>query len=285
MRFVVLALVLAGCPAVNVEQVDVHADKPEVNVGDVGSHNNVDVNVDATEQPDEPVKMEPDMPVVDVKRVEREPAPAELPEPEPKPEPIPEPAPIPEPEPCDDHDSDGVCDDADTCPAGSDADADGSGYADGCERALWSTAVWVSPSPHQLPVNYEAGQPAAIAIEPLRDNDCLTESEGYGLIAIELPQHHGDEPLVIRAPRPESGRGGKMVECLEAGVVSTITAGLSKYGGYSMAFADTRALPEGSAGKRIVYFEVVLDEYVTLPAQPYGTLVTAFYATITARGY
>jgi hypothetical protein len=277
MRFVALALVLAGCPAVNVEQVDVHADNPEVNVGDVGSHNSVDVNVDATEQPDEPVMAEPVMPEVEVKRVDREPAKVELSEPKPEP--------APEPEPCDDHDSDGVCDEADTCPAGSDADADGTGYADGCERALWSTAVWVSPSPHQLADSYEAGQPSAIAIEPNRGHDCLTEAEGDGMLAIELPQHHGDEPLVIRVARPESGRGSKMVDCLEAGVVSTVTGGLSKWGSIASYFTETRALPEGSVDKHIVYFEVVLDEYVTLPAQPYGTLVTAFNATITARGY
>lgn len=279
MRFAVLALVLAGCPAVNVEQVDVHANNPEVNVGevgDVGSHNTVDVKVDATEQPDEPVMAEPEMPAVEVKRVERKPEPVVVPEPQPEP--------APEPEPCGDHDSDGVCDESDTCPAGSDADADGTGYADGCERALWSTAVWVSPSPRSLHDSYEAGQPAVIAIEPLRDNDC-TESDGYGTVAIELPQHHGDEPLVIRVARAESGRGGKMVECLEAGVASTVGGGLSKWGGIASYFTEVRALPEGSAGKRIVYFEVVLDEYVTLPAQPYGTLVTAFYATITARGY
>jgi hypothetical protein len=37
---------------------------------------------------------------------------------------------------CSDDDSDGVCDDLDTCPGGSDADADRNGYADGCDQVL-----------------------------------------------------------------------------------------------------------------------------------------------------
>jgi hypothetical protein len=46
-------------------------------------------------------------------------------------------APVPS---CPDADADGTCDDADECPAGSDADADDNGYADACEQPLWTIA-------------------------------------------------------------------------------------------------------------------------------------------------
>lgn len=41
-------------------------------------------------------------------------------------------------EPCPDDDSDGVCNDVDVCPVGSDADNDGNGFADACDTVLWS---------------------------------------------------------------------------------------------------------------------------------------------------
>jgi hypothetical protein len=272
-------LLLVACTGVHVDQVNV--DDPTVNI-DATANVDVDANANANVdvQPTDTGAVQPadtEKPVDGVKApaLVREPAPAQEPETEP----------AIEPEACADSDSDGVCDEADTCPAGSDADADGTGYADGCERALWTTAVWVSPSPNQRPESYEAGQPAAIVVVPNRGRDCLTDTEGSGMLAIEVPQHYTDEPLIVRVARPDSGRGGKMIECIESGITSNVLAGLSKFGSYSTPFTEVRALPEGSAGHHIVYFEVTLSEYVTLPAQPYGTLVTAFNATITARGY
>jgi hypothetical protein len=276
-------LMIVSCTGVHVDAVNV--EDPTVNIDATA---NVDAKVDATANVDAnaTVPVQPtdsgsnEQPAAD-------PAPTKAVTPALEREAAqPEAEPAIEPAPCADSDSDGVCDAADICPAGSDADADGTGYADGCERELWSTSVWVSPAPNTLTRNYVANQPAVLAIEPLRHTDCLSDSDGYGLVAIELPQHFGAEPLVVRMPRPEAGRGGKMVECLEAGIDSTTLAGLKgSTGGWSSSFTDRLALPAGSAGAHIVYFEVHLDEYGTVPASPYGTVVTAFRAVVSARGY
>lgn len=293
--YVVLLLVLGlgGCTALNVEHVDV--DHPEVNIG---SKNDVDVAVDATANVDATATVE--SPVAPTPAADEQPGEAEpVVTPEAKrlvapelaaaePEPA---AAEPEPAPCADDDSDGVCNEVDVCPAGADTDADNNGYADACEQVLWEGSVYLSASV-DLHDNFVAGRPAVVVLESTLGSDCYLDGVGQGFVGLVVPQLAVHEQTTVRVDRPTIGRGGKLVECLEAGVqLQTLGAFGSVFDNYTGTdaydgiFTARRQVPVSFAGKHVTYFETDATLYNAAQAVPYGTHVGQFSAVLRVRGY
>jgi hypothetical protein len=287
-RLLVCCLLVA-CTGVHVDQVEVAVDHPVVDV-DVDANANADVDVQAGYSPAEAVAVR-DKPAESVAApaLEIEPkAPSDADMGTADPE---QPAVEPEPmvEPCADDDSDGVCNDADICPAGADTDSDSDGYADACEVELWSTRL-VMNAPTLVPYStYNTADPAAIVVEPMDGLECWLEGEGRGWLQIEIPVNASsyDEPLTIRVPRPTASRAGKMADCIEAGLVATTGAYLGDTTGRTWGALSAPSTLPVLNGRHITHFEVTAFTYWTTPANDGhgGTWVQEFDATITARGY
>ncbi len=189
-----------------------------------------------------------------------------------------------------DHDADGLPNGCDECAAGSDADADDSGYADGCEDALWSAPLELQAAPTLFGSGgYDETGPAQIIIGA-PGAECFLEGEGSGVAIVEIAPDSAspEQPFAVRLPRPTSGRAGKAIECLEAGIIGYGHAVLGGNGA-SGSLDSAGDLPS-LTGKHIAYIKVTATAYST--SQYYqpsyginGTSVDSFRAVVSIHGY